>query len=258
MDFRNKKILITGATGGLGREMVSQFSELGGNLYITDLSEESLNILKNRFSNAVYGGFGVDLSNHDGCEELYSRVTREFGTPDILINNAGIATLGRFSDTPVEKWEAVININLFAPMRLTHKFLKDMVRRKSGNIVNISSVAGLVASAGLAAYSTSKFGIRAFGEAIYHEYRTLGIGVTNLYPFFTDTPILRSEQFGFKENKMIPGFLLSSPEEVIRVLIGGLREGKLHVYPGLISRTMEFLTRTMPGLIESLTARQVD
>lgn len=258
MEFTNKIILITGATGGLGREMVSQFSLRGAKLILTDLKEESLQSLQKNFNSSVIGRMAIDLSTGEGCELLYKKVSEEFGTPDILINNAGIATLGRFSETPGEKWESVLNINLFAPMRITHKFLKDMLSRKNGYLVNISSVAGLVASAGLAAYSTSKFGIRAFGEAIHHEYHAMGIGVTNLYPFFTDTPILRSEQYGFKENKIIPDFLLSQPDEVIRALLDGIENRKLHVYPGLISRTMEFLSRTFPGLVESLSERQMD
>lgn len=257
MDIKYKSILLTGASGGLGMEMVSQFSKNDCRIIISDLHYDSLLKIKNLFPHNILGVIPADLSTDDGCNILLNELRLNYEIPDILINNAGIATFGKFCDTPKNKWEAVININLFAPMRITYSILNDMVKRKFGYVVNISSVAGLVASAGLSAYSTSKYGIRAFGESIYHEYKNEGIYVTNLYPFFTDTPILRSEQFGFKEKKIIPEFLLSTPTEVVDALIDGMNSNKLHVYPGLMSRTMEFLSRSFPGFIETLSERQM-
>ena len=257
MNFQSKKILLTGATGGLGKEMVKSFTELGAQLILSDIKEDSLQSMQNSYKNSVIGVIRADLSSEEGCNELIENLEKLYPTPDILINNAGIAVFGRYCDTPLDKIEKVISINLLSPMRITHPILKKMVSRKSGYIVNICSVAGLIAAAGLSSYCTSKFAIKAFGEAIYHDYREFGIKVSNLYPFFTDTPILQSEQFGFKNKKMIPDYLLSKPSDVINDLIKGMEKETLHIYPGVVPYTIDMLTRFMPGFVEILSERQL-
>jgi short-subunit dehydrogenase len=257
MDFNSKIIMITGATGGLGKEMVKSFSQEGAKLILSDINHDSLEMLKSTYNNSVLGTVEADLTKEEGCKVLVDTILSQYGVPDILINNAGIATLGKFCDTPEEKWESVISLNILAPMRITYPILKKMRDRKSGYIVNISSVAGLIAVPGLVAYSTSKFAIKAFGEALYHEYKDYGIFVSNLYPFFTDTPILQSEQFGFKEKKAIPEFLLSTPKDVIKDLLIGMKKNELHIYPGVVSQSIDLITRIFPGLMESFSGKQI-
>ncbi len=257
MEFNSKTILITGATGGLGKEMVKAFTLEGAKLVLSDLNKESLESMKNAYSDSVLGAIEADLTNEEGCKTLVETTLSRYGVPDILINNAGIATLGKFCDTPEEKWESVISLNILAPMRITYPILKKMKDRKSGYIVNISSVAGLIAVPGLVAYSTSKFAIKAFGEALYNEYKENGINVSNLYPFFTDTPILQSEQYGFKDKKAIPEFLLSTPKDVIKDLLNGMKKNELHIYPGMVSQSIDIITRIFPGLMESISRGQI-
>ncbi len=257
MDFHSKLILITGATGGLGKEMVKSFSKEGAKLVLTDKNKDSLQTIRDAYQNSVVGTIAADLLTGEGCKTLVESTLSAYGVPDVLINNAGIASLGKFCDTPEEKWESILSLNILAPMRITYPLLQKMIKRKSGYIVNISSVAGLTAVPGLLAYSTSKFAIKAFGEALYHEVKESGIFVSNLYPFFTDTPILHSEQFGVKDKKVIPDYLLSTPEDVISDLVSGMKKKELHIYPGLVSRSIDWITRFFPGWMESITNRQI-
>ncbi|MCP5512728.1 MAG: SDR family NAD(P)-dependent oxidoreductase [Leptospiraceae bacterium] len=252
--FKDQIILLTGATGGLGRVMATEFLSLGARLILSDFNRDSLEKMKMDLSRKdILGIEQADLSSSEDTDRLVKQVCDTYGCPDVLVNNAGIAVIGKFLDTPREKWESLIEINLLAPMRLTYGFLPLMLKRRSGTIVNVSSVAGLVATPGLNAYSTSKFGIKAFGEALHREYEKDGIDVTNLYPFFTRTPILESEQFGLDTKKQVPDFLLSEPEDVVRDLISGMKNRELHIYPGMISRSLDFVSRIFPGFLNGIS-----
>ncbi|MCB1180371.1 MAG: SDR family NAD(P)-dependent oxidoreductase [Leptospiraceae bacterium] len=256
-ELKNKLILLTGATGGLGKEMTKSFLKEGARIVISDLNKNTLEELKESLENIgpgkIEGIIESDLSTKEGCESLVNEFYKFKDAPDILVNNAGIAVIGPFVSQPTEKWEKVLDINLYAPMRITHKFLDAMIQKKSGHIVNISSVAGLISVPGMNSYSVSKFGIKTFGEALQGEVNQFGIKVTNCYPFFTRTPILDSEQIGVKNEMKVPDFLLSEPDDVIHELVNGIKSNKLHVYPGNISKMVEFSNRLLPGIISAFT-----
>lgn len=255
-EMKNKTILLTGATGGLGKEMTKAFLAEGGKLILSDLDQSALEKLRKEHegsrTGSILGVISADLSSETGCEELYQKTKQDFGSPDFLVNNAGIAVLGNFANVPHNKWEKILDINLYAPMRLTYKFLPEFLNRKSGHIVNVSSVAGLVAVPGLTTYSVSKFGIKAFGEALEREISPQGIRVTNFYPFFTRTPILQSEQIGFQKELNVPDILLSEPEDVIKELISGIKKNSVHIHPGGMAKLIETITRFLPGALQSL------
>lgn len=256
-NLNGKVVVLTGATGGLGKEMVAAFLREGSTLILSDISESSLKELTSKLrgygTGKILGYITVDLTTKEGIEDLvrYTLGYIESG-PDILVNNAGIAVFGPFQDVPSNRWEKIIELNLLAAMRLTHAFLPNMIKKHSGHIVNISSVAGIVATPGLAAYSTSKFGIRAFGEALSRELRHQGIEVTNVYPFFTRTPILESEQFGVKERKTLPDFILAEPKDVVNDMITGIKNNTLHVFPGPIPLLFDWISRLVPGALNDL------
>lgn len=241
--LRDRVVFITGATGGLGKEMVRQFLAEGCKLVLTDLKEDSLNIFSN---SAILLKFGSDLSTLEGCKTAYKQIKASHIEIDFLINNAGVASIGPFATTPDAEWEMQYALNLLAPVRLTKLFLTDMLKRGSGHLVNIASVASYVSAPGLSTYSSTKHGLRAFGEALHEELKESKIKVSNLYPFFTKTPMMDSAQYGYTEKKAIPDFLLSTPEDVIRDLLNGIKSDELHIFPGLMSRTSEFINRFIP------------
>jgi len=166
-ELNNAVIVLTGATGGFGQELTSQLLQAGSQLILSDLNQGALDSQAAKMSSEITTGKIIaciksDLSSGEGCQALFDQV-RALKIPiDILINNAGIGLFGRMDEVPGDKWERLMQVNLMAPMRLSSLFVSDMIDRRQGHIVNISSLAGWIAPAGMAHYSCSKFGLRGF------------------------------------------------------------------------------------------------
>lgn len=255
--LREAVVLITGATGGFGQEFTRQLLMAGSRLILTDLDKTPLHqqaeaIRREISTGEILACFTADLASREGCESLYHQV-KALGVPvDILINNAGIAVVGWMTEVPSEKWERLMQINLMAPMRLSTLFATDMMERQKGHIVNISSVAGWVTIAGLTHYSASKFGLRGFSEGLLNEVKAYNVKVTAVYPFFSRTPILRSQRFGrlAEGNQDFPEQWATDPAKVIQETIQGIVQDKLHVFPDAIAKNAHIFKRYTPGLLD--------
>ena len=245
-DLANKTVLITGASGGFGRHMVSQFGAAGARLVLTDLADEALRSVADDAGDALLADVAADLSTDDGCEAVYEVCAKQHVVPDILVNNAGIAAAGRLDHVPRKGWETLIQLNLLAPMRLCNQFMPAMVERGSGHIVNISSLAGWTGARGLSAYCASKFGLRGFGESLSADLKGTGVKVTNVYPSFSQTPILDSPQYGYEQKRSVPQHLLSDPSDVVAQVVAGVQRNKLHVFPDKYARLAYYLLRFAP------------
>ena len=254
-DLNGKTVLITGAGGGFGHHMTTQFREAGCRLVLTDISDKLLRPALETAGDATVASVTADLATEEGCGVIAGTCTARNIVPDILVNNAGIGVAGRIDHVPRERWETLMQLNLLAPMRLTNLFLPGMIERGSGHIVNISSLAGWVGSQGLSAYCASKFGLRGFGESLAADVEPHGIKVTNIYPCFARTPILESAQYGFEQRRGVPEKLISEPDDVVRRMIDGIRRDKLHVFPDKHARRIHYLTRFVPWLLPKLERR---
>lgn len=253
----NQVVLITGAGGGFGQEFARQFVAAGSHVILADLRVAMLRPTIAALSDAaqhgevrgkILGFIEADLASAAGAEALYQQCMRITPHLDILVNNAGIGMSGLISDVPQAKWERLMQINLLAPMRLTALFLPAMIARRSGHIVNISSVAGLIGSPFLSAYSAAKFGLRGFSEALATDVGRYGIDVTAVYPFYARTAILQSEQFGLSQ-QTLPDWVLYEPDFVVREAMRGIRERRLHVYPGAVPKAFDMLRRYAPWAV---------
>ncbi len=251
----NKTVLITGAGGGFGRHMVRQFRDAGARLIITDLTEDALSDPAADAGDALVTTLATDLATDAGCDAVVELCRSSSLVPDILVNNAGVGFAGRIDHVPRENWEALMQLNLLAPMRLVNHFLPDMVARGSGHIVNISSLAGWVGSHGMSAYCASKFGLRGFGVALAADLEDTGVQVTNVYPCFARTPILDSPRYGYDEPMEVPPALISEPADVVAEMLEGIRRKRLHVFPDKHARRVHLLTRFVPWLIPILNRR---
>ncbi|MBW4565088.1 MAG: SDR family NAD(P)-dependent oxidoreductase [Mojavia pulchra JT2-VF2] len=251
-------VLITGASGGFGQELTRQLLMAGSRLILTDVDEAVLCKRVAAIQSVISTGeiiscLAVDLATREGCETLYSQVKALNIPIDILINNAGIAVFGRMDEVPMEKWERLMQINLLTPMRLSALFTADMIARQKGHIVNISSLAGWSAPAGLTHYAASKFGLRGFSEGLFNEVKDYKVKVTAVYPFFSRTPILQSETFGTLGKLIEDGFperLATDPVKVIRATIQGIVHDKLHVFPDPTAKNVHLLKRYSPLLLD--------
>lgn len=251
----NKTVLITGAGGGFGRHMVRQFRAAGAKLILTDISEDALRDLIEDAGNDLVASVAADLSAEEGCSAIAEHCATRGVTPDILMNNAGIAVAGRSDHVPPDRWETLMQVNLLAPMRLSNLFIPAMVERGSGHIVNISSVAGWIGAQGLSSYCASKFGLRGFGDSIAYELRDTGVRVTTVYPCFSRTPILDSPQYGYDERREVPAYLITDPANVVARMLKGIRRNRLHVFPDGYSRIINYVTRFAPWFVPLLDRR---
>jgi NAD(P)-dependent dehydrogenase (short-subunit alcohol dehydrogenase family) len=254
-DIANRTVLVTGAGGGFGRHMVRQFRSAGAKLILTDLDDAALRGAADDAGASLVGSLVCDLSTEAGTKAVADTCASHDIVPDILVNNAGIAVAGRLDHVPRERWETLMQLNLMAPMRLCSQFVPGMVARGSGHIVNISSLAGWVGSQGLSSYCAAKFGLRGFGESLAADLEGTGVNVSNVYPCFSQTPILDSPQFGYDERRTVPEYLISDPADVVSRIIDGVRGDRLHIFPDKHARRIHYITRFVPWLVPLLNRR---
>ena len=251
----NAIVLITGAGGGFGRHMVRQFRAAGARLLLTDVTDGALSDAAADAGDDLVGSVAADLATEEGIRAIADTCTSLDVVPDILVNNAGLGVAGRLDSVPRERWEMLMQLNLLAPMRLCDLFLPDMIERGSGHIVNMSSVAGWIGAQGLSAYCASKFGLRGFGMSLAADLDGTGVHVTNVYPCFSQTPILDSPQYGYEEPRIVPAYLISEPAHVVERIIAGVRRNRLHVFPDKYSRLIYYVSRFAPWLMPLLDRR---
>ena len=182
ISFKNKNILITGASGGIGNALVKKFVSLGGNVLGTGTKTEKLDLIKKQYPSIKVKKF--DIGNHSGIEEFIDNVSLELGRLDVLINNAGINMDNLSLRMKDEEWKKVIDINLTSTFLLSKHAIKKMLKNKFGRIVNITSVVGHTGNSGQSNYSASKAGIIGMSKSLANEYAKKNITVNCVSPGF--------------------------------------------------------------------------
>ena len=185
MNLKNKKVIITGATGGIGNSLVKKFSESGASILATGTKEEKLNNLKDKFNNIHIEKF--DLNDHKNIDTFIESSSNKLNGLDILINNAGITLDSLTIRLTEENWKKVLDINLTSTFLMCKSAIKKMIKSKSGKIVNITSIVGHTGNFGQANYSASKAGIVAFSKSLALEYAKKNININCVSPGFIKT-----------------------------------------------------------------------
>ena len=182
ISFKDKKILITGATGGIGNALVKKFLSLGGNVLATGTKTEKLNDLKKEFPNINILKF--DISDHSKIEEFIENTSSQLAGLDVLINNAGINMDNLSLRMKDEEWKKVIDVNLGATFFLCKYAIKKMLKNKYGRIVNITSIVGHTGNLGQANYAASKAAIIGMSKSLAIEYAKKNITINCVSPGF--------------------------------------------------------------------------
>jgi len=182
INFKNKKILITGATGGIGKALVKRFISLEGTVLATGTKTEKLESLKKEFPEINILKF--DISNHSRIEEFIENVSSQLVGLDVLINNAGITMDNLSLRMKNEEWQKVIDINLSSTFYLCKYAIKKMLKKKYGRIVNITSIVGHTGNLGQSNYAASKAGMVAMSKSLAIEYAKKNITINCVSPGF--------------------------------------------------------------------------
>lgn len=218
--------LITGASGGIGRDLARIHAARGGDLVIVARREEALNELKSELEN-THGVHVVcitaDMTEPRAIQQIHDQVSRQDIEVDVLINNAGFGGHGRFHERPWAEDEAMIQLNVTALCDMTHRFVPEMVARRGGKILNVASTAGFIPGPLQAVYYATKAFVVSFSQAIAEELSDSGITVTALCPGAVDTGF--SDRAGLED---VPAFRnTASSMSVARVGYDAMLQGKL-------------------------------
>jgi 3-oxoacyl-[acyl-carrier protein] reductase len=208
-------ILITGGTKGIGKELVIFFSNHFENVFFfyknsVDLSKE----LETKYKNCQ--GYKVDVSDTISCETTINNIIKKYGSIDVLINNAGILMNKLFINTNINEWKNIIDTNLNSIYNVTKPIIMNMIEKKHGKIINISSISGTKGFSGQTAYSSSKMGIIGFTKSLSKEVGKYNILVNSISPGFIETDILENISEKYKETiiKQIPTRTFGNVNEI--------------------------------------------
>ena len=185
----NKTILITGGSRGIGKAMVYAFSKAGYNVLLNfNKSENIANEIANDLPNVKV--YGANVGDQQSVYNMVEYANREFGGIDVLINNAGISCTGLLQDISLDEWNNLMNVNLTGPYNLCKAVLPQMISKKKGKIINISSVWGMVGASNEVAYSASKAGVIGLTKALAKEVGPSNIQVNCIAPGIVMTDMI--------------------------------------------------------------------
>jgi 3-oxoacyl-[acyl-carrier protein] reductase len=213
-DFKNKNILITGASGGIGNALVKKFVSLGGNVLGSGTNADKLNSLKNQYPDIKVKKF--DISEHSRIEEFIENVSLELGGLDILVNNAGTNKDNLSLRMKDDEWKKVLDVNLTSTFLLSKYAIKKMLKTKFGRVVNITSVVGHTGNLGQSNYAASKAGIIGMSKSLAIEYAKKNITINCVSPGFivSDMTMNIAEKVKLYLTSRIPMGKLGSGEDV--------------------------------------------
>ncbi|TKT86506.1 SDR family NAD(P)-dependent oxidoreductase [Dyadobacter frigoris] len=231
--------LITGASSGIGLELAKIHASKGGDLVLVARNKAKLDQLKSELVQ-TYGIsvsiIVIDLSAEGSAKKIYDRTTVEKIQIDCLINNAGFGDFGFFSDTDLQKEVNMINLNIMALTLLTKLYLKDMLDRKGGRIMNVASIAAFQPGPKMAVYSATKAYVLSFSQAVGNEVLHQGVTVTALCPGPTESGF--QEAASMQNSKMFNNNKLPTAGEVAAYGYEAMLKGKSVAIPGFINNLM--------------------
>ena len=219
-DLRGKKIIVTGASGGIGNSIIEKLNQAGANILASGTRIEKLDELKSKYASIKTLKF--DISHNDKIEEFIENADKELGgNIDCLVNNAGITQDNLAIRMSLEEWQKVIDINLTSTFLISKFVVKKMLKNKSGKIVNITSVVGHTGNLGQVNYTASKAGIIAMSKSLAIEYAKKNINVNCISPGFIKTKMTDKLDNKFKEAiiSKIPSARLGEPDDIANAVL---------------------------------------
>ncbi len=232
--MNNLYALITGGSSGIGFEIARSLGKRGYNLILVSSNIDKLVAAKDRltkeFNNISVKVIAKDLCLQESAKQVYELLITENIMIDILVNNAGFGTWGKFGTTDLDKELALVDVNIKALVHLTKLFIKDMLQRNEGMILNVGSTAGFFPIPEMANYAASKAFVNSFTEAIRYEHQNTNLKITLLCPSAVDTGF--AQRAGMQSSRLFRKGNMLSAEFVAEKAIDGLFKNKFKVIPG--------------------------
>lgn len=234
------RALITGASSGIGRDIAKELARRGYDIVIVARSEDKLNELKNEINNVQVEVIPMDISNLDNCKELYNKV----GYVEILVNNAGFGLFGKFNTTDIDREMEMVDLNVKSLHYLTKLFLKDMVEKDKGYILNVASIAGHLPGPFMSTYYATKHYVFNLSESINEELKKdrshVRVGTLNPGPVETNFNKVANVKFNLSS--------LTS-EYVAKYTVDRMLKGKTDITPGFGVRCTRFFAKVVPDTL---------
>ncbi|NJD59244.1 MAG: short-chain dehydrogenase [Anaerolineales bacterium] len=257
---KGKVALVTGGSSGIGKAVACALAMRGMHVCLLAQRQELLDsalteVEKYRENKEqLIATISADVSDWDSVQKAMQIIMKQSGTPDILINAAGVAHPGYVQDLDLSIFNWMMQVNYFGTVYATKALLPGMVSRGSGYIVNISSVAGFIGTFGYTAYGASKFAVRGFSDALRQELKLYGIGVSVVFPGDTQTAQLEYEnKVKPPETKALAGNTkVMSADDVARIIITGIEHGQYKILPGAETKLLYLLNNIVGGTLASV------
>jgi 3-oxoacyl-[acyl-carrier protein] reductase len=255
-ELRGKTALVTGAASGIGRAIALRLAAEGVHLCLVDINAIGLAdvVLEARRAGVEVISRRCDVSEPRQVSATVAQILSRWSGVDILVNNAGITYYGRTERMSAEHWDKLVRVNLLSHIQFTRELLPSLLARPEAHVLNVCSMFGLVGMPKLTAYSTTKFAMVGFSDALRAEFGREGLGVTALCPGFVDTNLFASAPLGEsqKQPKIPPAIFCTTAEKVARAAVRAIRRDRRLV---IISPWAKFLVtakRLVPGMIDLL------
>ena len=254
MDFKNKTVLITGASSGIGKQTAIEFAKQGANIILVARRKEKLDEIATQLEkfNIITFVCQCDVSDKAQVKEMSKNVLEKFDSIDVLVNNAGFAIYGSVKELSIDEIESQMETNYFGMMYCIKNFLPSMLDKKSGHIVNVASVAASFGLPGIASYCASKFAMLGFSEGLKHELHGTGVGVTVVSPIMVRTDFFDHPSFE-KMPKYSPTSL--SSKTVAKAILKASNSPRLEIIVPSVVRSAVWLKHTFPYFINPIMGK---
>jgi NAD(P)-dependent dehydrogenase (short-subunit alcohol dehydrogenase family) len=269
--------VVTGAGSGIGRALAQQLAAAGSALALADIDEARLQQTvqslaksgardRSAKSAPLVTTHAVDVAKEESVKSFADDVQARHGRVTLLINNAGVALHGNFEEVSLDDFHWLMDINFWGAVYGVRYFLRLLKREPRAHMVNLSSVFGLIAPAGQAAYAASKFAVRGFTEALRHELYGSNVCVSSVHPGGIQTPIARHARLGAatpsaRKEESIARFELlarTPPEKAAAVILRGVERRKPRILIGADAYQMDFLQRLRPASYWKVLAKLLE
>jgi len=255
MKLEGARIILTGAAGGIGSEIVRQLSGRGARIALLDRNAEALETLCAEFGGTAAGIFPVtaDLLQPEGCDAAIDQALQQLGGVDVLINGAGLMSFRPFAEEDPALLERIVRLNMVSPMLLTRRVLPHMLEHKAGRIVNVGSTFGSIAFAWFSAYSASKFGLRGFSEALRRELAGTGVELTYIAPRAVRTKLNTGAVYRMAEAVKMN---MDEPAWVAQRIAEAIEKNRKEVFLGFPESLFVRINALWPRLVDGALRKQ--